>query len=74
MFVITERSGTTHGSWSLKLLLDGYNDGRPREAQLRRVHSYYVMQRDRENGYQKRYKDCFLEKVDGARPVDHMYD
>ena len=56
------------------MLLAGYNEGLPRERQLRRVHSYYVLNRDKRAGHKRRYKDCFLERAEGAVPVDVMWD
>ena len=73
MFVLTERSGVTHNSWSMTDLLAGYNQGKDKTAQLKRVHSYYVLRRNKRIGHKRRYKGIHLERGK-ARRVDHMWD
>ena len=73
MFVISERDGTTHGSWSLVELLRGFNKDRPKADQLRRVHTYYCLRRNNRE-HRKRYKNVHIDRFKSARDVDRMYD
>ena len=74
MFVLTDRSGATHGSWSMTDLLAGYNKGKAEDAQLKRNHAYYVLRRNDRVGHRRRYKGVHLERRREAAAVDFMWD